>query len=180
VESHLGGHRNTTWVDEGTLAFLIDRFKISSMVDVGCGPAGMKKIAESLDVKWLGIDGDPSVKQEGLLTHDFTRGAVFDLEGFDLGWSVEFLEHVYEKYQSNYMYVFSRCKFVVCTAAPPGWGGHHHVNCQPHDYWIRVFAQHGFAYNKDITTQIKNHSTMKKRMDDKNFMEMTGMFFQKE
>jgi len=177
--SHLGGHMGRTWVDRGALSFLVDNFHVSSMVDVGCGPAGMKTTADSLNVQWLGIDGDPSVKQEGLLTHDFSKGAINDIGDFDLGWSVEFLEHVYEKYQPNYMDVFSKCKFVICTAAPPGYPGHHHVNCQPREYWIEVFSNYGLTYDGDITKQIIEHSTMNKK-NNKSFMEMTGMFFRRD
>ena len=127
---HLGGHGNRTWTDEGALKYIQNKFSISSMVDVGCGTAGMRSIAEALDIKWLGIDGDPNVSQNGVITHDFTKGEV-ETDKFDLGWSVEFLEHVYEEYQPNYMAVFAKCKYVLCTAAPPGWGGYHHVNEQP-------------------------------------------------
>ena len=179
--AHLGGHNHTTWVDKGALAFLVNHFNVSSMVDVGCGPGGMKKIAKSLNVEWFGIDGDPSVKQNDMLIHDFTKGAVDELATFDLGWSVEFLEHVHEEYQPNYMNVFSKCKFILCTAALPGWRGHHHVNEQHRDYWITTFSNYGFAYDQNITDQVINHSTMIKKKKiagyKKSFMQITGMFF---
>ena len=61
--------------------------------------------------------------------HDYETGpSNFDKE-VDLIWSVEFVEHVWEKYQKNYMKDFQRGKFVVMTFAPPGKAGHHHVNC---------------------------------------------------
>ena len=176
MNNHLGGHMNRTWIDRGVLSFLIDSFQVSSMVDVGCGPAGMKEVAQSLDVEWLGIDGDPLVKQDGLLMHDFSKGSISGLGEFDLGWSVEFLEHVYEEYQPNYMDVFSNCKFVVCTAAPPGHLGHHHVNCQPREYWIEVFSRYGLIYDSDVTKRMIEHSTMNKKREQ-SFMQMTGMFF---
>ena len=179
--AHLGGHENKTWIDKGALSFLANHLEISSMLDIGCGPGGMKKIAKSLDIKWLGIDGDPNVKQDDVLIHDFTKGAVDELETFDLGWSIEFLEHVYEKYQSNYMNAFSKCKFIFCTAAPPGFGGVHHVNEQYINYWIKVFKKYGFKYNHEATNMVINHSTMDKhKKTQRNFVQMTGMFFRNE
>jgi len=177
--SHLGGHLNRTWVDEGALGFLVDRFSVSSMVDVGCGPAGMKEIAESVGVDWLGVDGDPELSREGVVIHDFNDGPVDIQKTFDLGWSVEFLEHVYERYQPHYMDIFSKCDMVLCTAALPGWGGHHHVNEQELPYWVDVFSKHGFTYRKDITEQVVSKSTMRQKKGS-SFMRRAGMFFIKD
>ena len=172
---HLGGHGNKTWTDKGALKHIKKRFNINSMVDIGCGPAGMRGVADSLDIKWLGIDGDPSVLQDRVIMHDFTKGVV-KTDNFDLGWSVEFLEHVYEEYQPNYMDTFVKCKYVLCTAAPPGWDGYHHVNEQPREYWIDVFSKYGFVYDEKITNEVKKNSTMKKKKG-KSFMRRNGMFF---
>lgn len=35
--SHLGGHLYRTWTDEKTLKYLIEKYEVKSMVDVGCG-----------------------------------------------------------------------------------------------------------------------------------------------
>ncbi len=94
------------------------------------------------------------------------------MHGFDLGYSVEFLEHVEEQYMDNYMYVFCGCKYVVCTAAPPGKRGHHHVNCQDTQYWIDIFAYYGFDYNEEETEYIRRKSSM-----TREFMRSYGMFF---
>jgi hypothetical protein len=176
---HLGGHLNRTWVDEGALKFLVDQFHISSMIDVGCGPAGMKVMAESLNIKWVGIDGDPEVKQDGVITHDFNNGTVEGLGAFDLGWSVEFLEHVYEEYQPHYMNIFSKCNVVLCTAALPGSGGHHHVNEQELDYWVRAFSKYGLSYDEDTTQEIIKKSTMRQKKGT-SFMQRSGMFFRRD
>ena len=181
MENHLGGHNNTTWIDEGCLSYLVETFAVASMVDIGCGTGGMKEVAAHLEVDWLGMDGDPSVRQDGVLIYDFTKGCpVQERVQFDLGWSIEFLEHVEEQYMDNYMEVFSRCRHIVCTAAPPGFGGHHHVNEQANDYWIAKFKERGMYYDSAITMAMKKRSTMKrkrKRSTPKSFMELTGMYF---
>jgi SAM-dependent methyltransferase len=179
LPSHLGGHLNKTHNDRGTLSFLISEFGIKSFLDIGCGPGGMVALAQMRGLEALGIDGDWEVEKEKdalILIHDFTNGPCFTTKAeFDLGWSVEFLEHVEEKYQDNYMQAFARCKYVVATAAPPGYPGHHHVNCQPLTYWRDVFDKYGFDYDNDVTQLIRTQkSTMQKP-----FMQTTGMFFRR-
>ena len=176
LPSHLGKHLNKTHNDRGTLLYLIEKYQIKSFLDVGCGPGGMVRLEQRRNLFSLGIDGDWQVPKESeakILIHDFTTGpASLDRE-FDLGWSVEFLEHVDEEYQDNYMQAFARCKYVVCTAAGPGAPGHHHVNCQSAEYWHDVFDKYGFEYDHETTLDIR----MKKSNMQKPFMQRTGMFF---
>lgn len=179
LPSHLGGHLNKTHNDRGTLTFLINEYKIKSFLDIGCGPGGMVSLAGMRGLEAVGIDGDwevPKEKDTNIVIHDFTTGPCLTTKAsFDLGWSVEFLEHVDEKYQDNYMQAFARCKLVVCTAAGPGAPGHHHVNCQPQEYWYKVFDKYGFDYDDAVTQRIRTQeSTMQKP-----FMQRTGMFFAK-
>ena len=178
LPSHLGGHLNKTHNDRGSLTFLINEYKIKSFLDIGCGPGGMVALANMRGLDALGIDGDWLVEKEReakILIHDFTTGPAPIYSGFDLGWSVEFLEHVEEKYQDFYMQAFAKCKYVLATAAGPGHAGHHHVNCQPEKYWHEVFDKYGFDYDDEVTQRIrKQESTMQKP-----FMQTTGMFFKR-
>mgnify|MGYP003329243486 FL=1 len=178
LPSHLGGHLNKTHNDRGALQYLMNTFNIKSFLDIGCGPGGMVELAQLRGLRAVGIDGDWQVEKcrdTNIIIHDFNEGPLpIRLGDFDLGWSVEFLEHVEEKYQDFYMDSFKLCRYVVITAAPPGWAGHHHVNCQSSAYWIEVFDKHGFDYREDITQQIKQHSTMQK-----GFINLTGLFFER-
>lgn len=172
--AHLGGHCNMTHTDEGVLTYLIERYNIGNVIDIGCGPGGMKNVCSKHGVKWTGVDGDENVK--ALVTHliDFEKETLRDDSSFDLAWSVEFLEHVFEKYQDNYMRCFQKAKYVFCTAALPGKPGHHHVNCRDKQYWINVFEKYGFQYDEEITNICKKHSTMRRE-----FVQECGMFFYK-
>ena len=124
--------------------------------------------------------------------HDFTEGVapyfnyeymewVSDMDYdimyklYDLAWSVEFLEHVDEKYQDNYMQAFQCCKYAIVTHAVPGQAGHHHVNCQPAEYWIETFAKYGLTYDEYHTNMIREVSTMQKP-----FIQRTGLFFKND
>ena len=178
--NHLGGHNGTCWDDEGALTYLHNNLNIKSMVDVGCGMGCMSKIAKKLDITWLGIDGDPKIPQvKDLLRHDFQNGPCPDMV-FDLGYSTEFLEHVKEEYMENFLPAFIHCKFLLVTAAPPGFGGHHHVNEQPKEYWVEFFNKYGFEHDEETMEEIRKHSTMRRNpMRQHSFMVGQGMFYRK-
>jgi len=98
---------------------------------------------------------------------------------YDIGWSVEFVEHVYEKYMDNYMPAFQKCKVVAITYAPPGTPGHHHVNLQKEDYWIGKFKEYGFTYNEELSLKLRDSSTMNlnRKSHEKRFVQKRGMVF---
>lgn len=171
--NHLGGHLNTTHIDAGVLEFLTNTFSIKSMVDIGCGPGGMEKLALARNISWQGIDGDPKMTRESVLIHDFSLGPL-KIEPVDLGWSVEFLEHVEEKYLSNFMETFQLCASVFVTHAPPNKSGHHHVNCRLSSYWIEIFEDWGFVFMENLTTQARSSSSM-----GRNFARENGLVFTK-
>ena len=174
--SYLGGYEGKTLFDAGALDYLTARFHVNSMIDIGCGQPGMVYYARSKDIKAVGVDGDPVVARNCplVIEHDFTNGPLY-LGEFDLGWSVEFVEHIEEKYMANFMQTFSSCKFVFITAAIPGQSGYHHVNCQWSDYWIARFENAGFVFDQDSTNGVRSHSTMESR-----FTEQTGLVFRRK
>jgi len=169
----LGGHEDKTQFDQGAFDYLVSHFQVKNMVDIGCGPGGMVYYALSKGIKAVGVDGDPSVARDCpvIIEHDYTRKPLY-LGEFDLGWSVEFLEHVEELYLQNYMLTFRCCKHVFITAAIPGQPGVHHVNCQWGDYWIRKFEEAGFMFDREATEGVRMHSTMWSC-----FTEQTGLVF---
>lgn len=176
-KKHLGGHMNITNLDVPVFEWLIGNCHIKNMIDIGCGPGGMKALAENFQVDWVGIDGDASIISNSYNTrcHDFSTGILDIDKTFDLAWSVEFLEHVQEKFIPNFMPIFSKSKYVLITAALPGTPGHHHVNCQTNDYWIEIFLNHGFKFQEKETLHLRSVSKMRK-----DFFKKSGMFFAKD
>jgi SAM-dependent methyltransferase len=174
---HLGGHGGVTHTDVGVLSLIKGKYDIKSMLDIGCGPGGMMEIAWSLDIYSEGIDGDYTVDRGDRISpfvtiHDFTKGPSPVDKRFDLIWSVEFLEHVEEKYMDNYMKDFQLGKYVLLTFNRGlHEGGHHHVNCQEEDYWVKAFEERGFMVDWEMTKNIREASTMKKP-----FIRNTGLF----
>jgi len=157
---HLGGHFGNTNMDEPTLDYLIGRFGIKSMIDVGCGPGGMVDSAARRGLDVTGIDGDPHMYRYGyanttmILTHDYTTGP-FHSYDVDLIWCTEFVEHVEAQYQDNYLTTFDGGRVLLLTAAPPGFPGWHHVNCQPETYWIELLALRGWTLDTEATQWVR-------------------------
>jgi len=168
LAEHLGGHENETHVDEGALDYLVKTFGIGSMADIGCGPAGMVELALKKGLRVIGIDGDDKVERpdsvkEYIIIHDYATGPYKTLEPHDLGWCVEFVEHVDIQYMPNFVETFKGCKYVAMTHALPGQPGHHHVNCKPFEYWLGVMEYNGFELLIDGTNDMRQASTMRER-----------------
>ena len=178
LPEHLGGHMNVNHVDEGALKTIHEKFSIYSLLDVGCGLGEMKFLCDEKNITYQGIDGDYTAKRkhDNVIIHDYTKGKseISKQCGnpYDLGWSTEFLEHVDAKYVDNYMIDFVKCKYVLVTHAPPGKKGHHHVNCQTNEYWIKTFMKYNFAFDKEMTKLIRKNSSM-----ERNFIRDNGLFF---
>lgn len=181
LEEHLGGHNNKTHLDKGAVNWLIKKFKVKSFLDIGCGPGGMVQLANKAGLQAYGIDGDHTLERydsNKFLIHDFTKGSAPITSKYDIGWSVEFLEHVYEEYMPNYMHSFQMCKYVIVTYAPPGWTGHHHVNLQEEDYWIDKFKQYDLVLDQNLTNELRLISTMNyPKKPKKAFVRNRGLFF---
>lgn len=175
---HLGGSEGETHIDQGALQFIVNATSgmggVRSMLDVGCGPGGMVDLARKLGIQSFGVDGDTTINRGTLpvFIHDFTTGPVPLKRTFDLCWSVEFVEHVEEKYMDNFIQAFQACRFLMMTYAYPGQGGHHHVNEQDTPYWIDKMTQAGFIFEPQMTDGIRRASTMKQR-----YIRQHGLFF---
>lgn len=155
---HLGGHFGNCNMDEATLEYLIARFGVTSMLDVGCGPGGMVDAAMRRGVNAFGIDGDPYMERSGVTIHDYTTGPHEFYYAVDLIWCTEFVEHVEAQYQDNYLATFDRgTKVLFLTAAPPGFPGHHHVNCQPQSYWIELLSTRGWRHDEEATAWVRQN-----------------------
>lgn len=166
-------------MDSGALNWAINTLGVKSYIDIGCGPGGMVELAESKNLRVLGVDGDYTLKRynsDNFVIHDYTTGPAPVTDNFDLAWSVEFVEHVYEKYIPNYMDTFIKAKYVIMTYAPIGHGGHHHVNENTERYWISKFKEYGFTFKIEHTAELRRHSTMNKG-SHKAFVAKTGLLF---
>lgn len=185
LEGHLGGFYTTA--DPPSQCpkmwkYIIDKFDIKSVIDVGCGMGyGIVEFLKYCD-EVVGIDGSPYALENSPVTdyifqHDYTIGELETEDKYDLCWCCEFVEHVEARYIDNFLSTFAFAKYVAMTHAVPGQGGHHHVNCQPKEYWIDHMARYGFEYDEEVTNELKEIS--KTEGDYSPHFLSTGLFFKK-
>lgn len=161
--------------------YLLDRYDPHFICDIGCGQGHSTKwFHEHTDPTapraWVvGVDGCAEAirtsvvpydsvtrRHVTLWKHDFSQagwGPFGKLDrpkkgpGIDLIWSCEFVEHVEGVHVGNVLETFNLADVVAMTHAFPGQPGHHHVNCQPTEYWIDKMAAIGFQLNHIATAE---------------------------
>lgn len=142
-------------------AWLVEDQGVSSVIDVGCGEGHACGYFASLGLGLddvIGIDGvdqgDAWGHNARFIAHDYTKGKLgLSSMGYevDLCWSCEFVEHIEEQYIPNFLETFGCARHILMTHAEPGQQGHHHVNCQPRDYWVGVMAAIGYELDWDLS-----------------------------
>lgn len=140
-EPHLGGnlrHGDHNTMDVDVWRGLVERFAVTSVLDVGCGEGHAVWNFARMGLIAHGIDGlKLNVRRAvyPIAFHDLCMGPYF--MPVDLVVSFEVAEHIEERYLENYLGTLCNGKIVVMTHALPGdTTGHHHANCQTSDYWI--------------------------------------------
>lgn len=130
-----------------------------SMVDVGCGCGVYSHFFQKKGVQVLSLDGVRPPKEESFPVSITVRDLTIPFENiwgkFDVALCLEVAEHIPEDMSPSFLQnITALSDRLVISAAPPGQGGHHHVNEQPKRYWVRRLAEHGFVYNRKLTGQI--------------------------
>ncbi|NIT14578.1 MAG: hypothetical protein GTN99_10160 [Candidatus Dadabacteria bacterium] len=163
---HLGGHIGVTHIDKGSLEYLNLLMGVNSVLDIGCGPGGMKKVCDALNMTWTGIDGDPAVEDKVTLLHDYNNGPS-PIEGrFDLGWCCAVLEHIEEQYIPNVVKDLKKCKYLMVFPDDLDHG-YHHVFCRNKKWWAEYFKKLGYERNTEVELELDKATTMlKKRIWD--------------
>jgi SAM-dependent methyltransferase len=140
--------------------YLIERFAVRSMLDVGCGEGHCLRHVAGLGVHAVGFDGlaanvDRAVAP--MLLHDLRDGP-FVLP-VDLVHCCEVVEHIEERYLANVLRTLANGRVIAMTHALPGQGGYHHVNCRPASYWVQRIEALGYAFRPDVTDAGKDRIT---------------------
>jgi SAM-dependent methyltransferase len=165
-EEHVGGfliQKDPATYTPILWKYICEKYSVKSVLDVGCGMGHAIENFLNYCDDVVGIDGSQYVIKNSLFNkfiqyHDFTIDSPDLKREFDFCWSCEFVEHVEEKYMHNFLKIFASSKLLAITYAEPGQPGHHHVNCQPKEYWIDNLKKYGFAYNEKVTQELRNIS----------------------
>ena len=185
-EGHLGGYFRggdaATWYPN-LWTWLVSKFDIKSVLDVGCGEGQSTKFFSELGCNVLGVDGSTTAISDSLLPgrvllHDFSK-APLECMSYDLIWSCEFVEHVRQEFVGNVLSALVCAnKVLAMTHAFPGQRGHHHVNCQESDYWIREVEAVGFLYMPKETAEAREIA--KSDCARRNHFVRSGLLFSRQ
>jgi len=75
---------------------------------------------------------------------------------YELAVCFEVLEHVEPEYADQLVENLIRMSDQILTsAAPPGAGGHYHLNCQPREYWVQKFWNLGYVADSSVVEAVR-------------------------
>ena len=157
--------------------YLIERFSVRSMLDVGCGEGHAVNYFHRRKVFAHGIDGLPTNVARAVIPialHDLLTGPY--VMPVDLVWSAEVAEHIQPDKVDHYLDTLANGQVVAMTHAVPGQIGHHHVNCQPSSYWIEKMATRGYSLERHH----EHYRVIASRELIPNFFASTGLVFTRD
>ena len=138
------------------------------VVDYGCGPGMILERLFALRVDVRGLEGSlhgieaasPAIKgyiSWADLTTVASGAAPAPFDPLGVVICTEVAEHIEAKHADHLVDLLSAhmCP-IVFTAAPPGQGGHDHVNEQAPEYWIAKFAARGCVLDTGATYELKH------------------------
>lgn len=158
--SFFGKRYRLNWRAEHVCGAIMDILAPKKVIDVGCATGDLVKRFLDLGVDAWGLEGSQNafpfleIPTERFLLYDLRLPVV--VGHYDLVICFEVLEHIEPEYADRL--VRTLCIMsdrLLLSAAPPGCGGHYHVNCQLPEYWVEKFNEYGYTPNTDIVDRLK-------------------------
>jgi len=152
--------------------YVLSRFAIKSVMDLGCGSAISSYHFYSRGVPVVAVEGLRQSVMNSVypsILHDITKGPV--VTKVDLVHCHEVVEHIEEQHLENLLQSLTCGKYILMTNATPGQGGHHHVNEQPTEYWIKHLAR----YNCEVLSTDTNRIRILANQEGAKYMAQTGL-----
>jgi hypothetical protein len=154
---HLGGFTeyDGMGVSPALWTVMMQEFGVKSLIDVGCGRGTSTRWFYEHNVDVLCVEGSHDAIEKSYLPaeliveHDFSRGPYWPEKTYDALWSVEVLEHISRQYHFNYFAAFRKAALIFVTSST--WGGWHHVEVHPEEWWVQKLESYGFRYDKELT-----------------------------
>jgi len=144
--------------------------KFQSYMDVGCATGDIVGEFQKNGYDAEGIEGS----DQAIPYFEAKRIHVLDMRipvnlgrTFDFVSCLEVVEHIEPEYEEQFIdnLIGLAHNWLLISAAPPGQGGHYHVNCQPEDYWVDKFRDKGFMKHDIGTSLLKHYMTPWKNKD---------------
>jgi SAM-dependent methyltransferase len=150
------GHRDYVLSVEIISSEIYRQFRPARVADIGCGCGVYGHFLSKKGVDVFSLDGvAPPVEHSfgvGIHKQDITEPFANVWGVFDMALCLEVAEHIPEELADIFLENLTRFSSVlIFSAAPPGQGGHHHVNEQPKRYWVKKLAGMGFVYSRPKT-----------------------------
>lgn len=155
--------------------YLVERFGVRSVLDVGCGEGHAVLFFHRLGLVAHGIEGlahNVIRAVTPIALHDLLTGPY--IMPVDLAWSCEVAEHIAEEKVDFYLRTLANGRIVAMTHAVPGQQGHHHVNCQPAEYWVTKMQAYGYVLSPEDTTICRDVAAKDHTW---NYFSKTGLVF---
>lgn len=136
--------------------YLIDRFAISSVLDLGSGLGYSSHYFYKKGCKVVAVDGLASNAKRAIyptIVHDLNDKPVEVT--VDLVHCQEVAEHIEPCFVDHLLNSLACGKFILFTHALPGQLGHHHVNLQPPEYWIQRLEHVGLYLLPEDTNRVR-------------------------
>lgn len=145
-----------------TLEAIKDKYAVKTAFDFGCGLGVDVVLMLRAGIDARGVDGSKALRRHVLFPRD--RYIVGDLTTrlhfpADLIWCREVAEHLAAEHAGALVanIVRNALRVVYFTAAPPGQIGYQHINPQPLDYWLALFAERGLEVDTELTALNKQN-----------------------
>jgi len=137
-------------------------FDPRSVIDAGCATGDLVAEFMTMAVDAYGIEGSRAVmpylecSAGRVFFYDLRKPLPGPSRRYDLAICFEVAEHIEPEHTEQFVLnLVSLSDRILMSAAPPGQGGHHHVNCQPPGYWVQKFWQYGFFRNLSPENKFK-------------------------
>jgi predicted Rdx family selenoprotein len=164
---------------------IINVFNPPSVIDVGCAIGEVPFHLSQNGVDAMGLEGSPVAKLYTMLPVE--RQIWRDLRIpfpserlFDLAICFEVAEHIDEEYADIFVgNLVTYSNKILMSAALPGQGGQHHVNCQPPKYWEEKLVSRGFSRNVEVEKSFKDAIELYRYNRDIRAIYQNLLFFEK-
>lgn len=147
---------------------LVDLLRPESVIDLGCGIGGWLHCFEENGVKdYVGVDLDAVSRDRLMIPKDRFRAAdlrePFRVErSFDLAICLEVAGNLPPADAGTLVESLVQLSPAVAFSAPiPGQGGPNQLNLQWPEYWVELFAKHGFVVLDPIRPKVWSNPEVK-------------------
>ena len=146
---------------------IINYFNPKYVLDVGCATGQWLDEYRKYNIKTKGIEGSSNAweimseeTKKVVKQWDLRDVVEEDEEDYNIDFvqSFEVAEHIESVYADIFIHhlIKDDPDVILLTAALPDQAGHHHVNCQEREYWMKKMKDNGYLFDQDLLNEIKS------------------------